>query len=109
MTPNADTGQRGPEVGVLGVDEVLARLLHERVVGYLEAVDRLAALEESRTTAFEARRLAAAWRAVLRLHDISARGGCPACGRGRRMCSVWRVACAYFVHRLPWERRRFRW
>lgn len=93
-------------MGVLGVDEVLARLLRERVVGYLDAVDRLAALEESRTTAFEARRLAAAWRALLALHDL--RGGCRACAKGRRMCSVWRVACGYFVHRLPWERRRFK-
>ena len=93
-------------MGVLGVDEVLARVLRERVVGYLEAVDRLAALEESRTTAFEARRLAAAWRALLGLHNLD--GDCRACGRGRRMCSVWRVACAYFVHRLPWERRRFK-
>jgi hypothetical protein len=89
---------------VLGVDEVLARLLRERVVGYLDAVDRLAALEESRTTAFEARRLAAAWRALLALHDPSA--GC--CAKKGRMCSIWRVACGYFVHRLPWERRRFR-
>jgi hypothetical protein len=91
---------------VLGVDEVLARLLHERVVGYLEAVDRLAARGEARTCGHETRRLVAAWRALLRIHETTARGGCIACGRARRgrMCAVWRVACAYFVHRLPWER-----
>jgi hypothetical protein len=94
-------------VGVLGVDEDLARLLHDRVVGYLDAVDRLAALEEQRPTAHEARRVVAAWRALLRIHDPSGRGGCKACSRKgrRRMCPVWRVACAYFVHRFPWERR----
>lgn len=96
----------GPELGVLGVDEVLARLLQERVVGYLDAVERLAAMDGSRQTAYEARRLVAAWRALLRVHEPTARGGCKACTRARRrMCPVWRVACAYFVHRLPWEPR----
>lgn len=105
--PQHEAG-RGPGTGGgWGVDEVLAGLLHERVVGYLDAVERLAVLEGTRQSAYEARRLVASWRALLRAHEPTARGGCAACGRTRRgrMCPVWRVACAYFVHRLPWEPR----
>lgn len=69
-----------------GVDHVLARLLQERVFGYLEAVEGP-----------ESRQLVAAWRALLGVHEPAESGACRECGRRRaRMCSVWRVACAYF-------------
>ncbi|ANZ37687.1 hypothetical protein BBK82_18130 [Lentzea guizhouensis] len=43
--------------------------------------------------------LVEAWRALLELHETTASGACRACGPRwrRRMCSVWRVAVAYFV------------
>lgn len=86
------------------MDEVLARLLDERVQGYLDAVDRLAARDGVRQVGVEARRLAAAWRALLRVHERTGTGRCRRCAERGRMCAVWRVACAYFVHRLPWDR-----
>jgi len=73
------------------VYHVLAQLLHERVFV------RLAQLERDATP--EAVRLIAAWRTLLGLHETTESGACRACGpRWRRhMCSVWRVAVAYFV------------
>ena len=85
------------------MDEVLFRILAERVGGYLDAVDRLATTQ-TREVATELRRMAAAWRAVLRPHLPSGRHGrCAACARHRRtaMCAVWRVASAYFARRMP--------
>lgn len=83
------------------VDEMLFGTLLEYVNGYLDAVERLI-VADIRT---EARRLAAAWRALLQLHRPVGRGGCTGCGRPRvgrtTSCAVWRVANAYFVHRLP--------
>jgi hypothetical protein len=74
------------------VDEMLYRVFAESVGRYLDGVERLA------EPASEARRLAAAWRALLALHVPRGRR-CAACARGRAMCSVWRVASAYFVRR----------
>lgn len=84
------------------MDEVLARLLDERVEGYLDAVDRLGA--RGGALGLEARRLAAAWRALLRVHRRTPAGRCRRCAERGRMCAVWRVACAYFVHRHPLDR-----
>jgi hypothetical protein len=74
--------------GALDMDHVLAQLLHERVFAILNQ------LESPETT-----RLVAAWRTVLTLHEPTESGSCKACGpRWRRhMCSVWRVAAAYFI------------
>ncbi|MFI5606115.1 hypothetical protein [Amycolatopsis sp. NPDC051903] len=86
----------------------------------------------------EARRLAAAWRALLHQHSLGHDGRCQCCGRGRwvarspwdavaatgpgfgarvswlmrlgwwpvrrpqaGLCTVWQVAVAYFIRRLP--------
>ncbi|QFZ23390.1 hypothetical protein [Saccharothrix syringae] len=86
------------------MDEVPARLLDERVTGYLDAVDRLAAREGGRQVGVEARRLAAAWRALLGVHRRTGTGRCRRCAGRGRVCAVWRVACAHFVHRLPLDR-----
>jgi len=84
----------------------------------------------------EACRLAAAWRALLRQHELGADGQCVVCGGGRRwttrarragrvrsksfgdvvlgwlpvrrragFCTVWQVAVAYFIRRLPGEKK----
>lgn len=70
------------------MDHVLAQLLHERVFA------NLTQLESPATT-----RLIEAWRTVLTLHEPTESGACKACGpRWRKhMCSVWRVATAYFI------------
>ena len=70
------------------MDHGLANLLHERVFASLNQL-------ESPDTA----RLIAAWRALLTLHEPTESGACKACGpRWRKhMCSVWRVATAYFI------------
>lgn len=83
------------------MDEILFRVLSERVGGYLEAVDRLARGQPEEVAA-ELRRLASAWRALLRAHaPAGRRGRCAECGRRGRsgMCLAWRVATAYFVRR----------
>lgn len=91
------------------MDELLHRLLAEAVGRYLDAVDRLAAGQQA-VVGGELRRLTAAWRSVLGLHrPAGARTRCAGCGRvhlpapGRRgsMCTVWRVASAYFVRADP--------
>ena len=87
------------------MDEMLYRVFAETVGRYLDGVDRLVAESPARPLADEARRLAAAWRVLLELHRPSGRR-CAGCGRGPSMCSVWRVANAYFVRRLPGEVRR---
>lgn len=70
------------------MDHVLATLLHERVFASLKQL-------ESPNTAS----LTAAWRTLLTLHEPTDTGACKACGpRWRKhMCSVWRVATAYFA------------
>ena len=72
------------------MDHVLANALHERVFAILNQ------LESPETI-----RLTAAWRTLLALHEQTESGSCKACGpRWRKhMCSVWRVATAYFVRR----------
>ena len=74
------------------MDEMLFRVLAEGVSRYLEAVER--------ASGTEIRRMAAAWRALLRLH-IPAGGRCRGC-RPRRgaMCGVWRVAAGFFLQRF---------
>ena len=91
------------------MDERLFRILAESVARYLEAVERLADPESGRQRplAAEARRLVAAWRALLELHD-QADGRCGGGCARRRMCSVWRVAGAYFAGRPVSSRRRAR-
>jgi hypothetical protein len=82
------------------VDEILFQVLAENVGHYLDAVDRLAKAQAP-LAGNELRRLAAAWRALLHLHKPSdlRRRPCTACA-DRTMCTVWRVAGAYFVRRL---------
>ncbi|MGH3762923.1 hypothetical protein [Actinophytocola sp.] len=84
------------------MDELLYRIFAENVGRYLDGVDRLVANASARPVATEARRLVAAWRAILELHGPAGRR-CAGCARRRSMCSVWRVANAYFVRRLPGE------
>jgi len=87
--------------GVLDVDEVLFGVLAENIGKHLDGVDR-------RVHSEDVRRLVAAWRALLDIHRPAGhRGRCQGCAQpGRRMsvrrggeamCSVWRVANAFFV------------
>jgi hypothetical protein len=78
------------------VDEQLYRVFAENVGRYLDGVERLVCGQPALVD--EARRLVAAWRALLDLHEAAGRR-CTACARRRSMCSVWRVANAYFVRR----------
>ena len=88
------------------MDELLHRALAERIGAYLDTVDRLV-VEHPYSATFETRRLIAAWRALLRQHHpAGSKGRCAGCGRphGMRrhrgaMCTVWRVAVAYFIRR----------
>jgi hypothetical protein len=77
------------------VDEVLFGVLAENVGRYLDGVDRRAGQSE------ELRLLVAAWRALLDLHRPTGRrgrcGGCAQARRGTAMCTVWRVANAFFI------------
>ena len=128
------------------MDAVLFHLLAEGVQKYLRGVLGSTASDRgpgpsgasgipSRAGA-EACRLAAAWRALLRQHELGADGRCVTCGRGRRwttrraarvrsaggaggavpwgwlpvrrsaeLCTVWQVAVAYFIRRLPGGQR----
>lgn len=76
------------------MDHVLAQLLHERVFATLSILET-----ENRAEPPATARLTAAWRTLLNLHAPTDTGACKACGpRWRRhMCSVWRVAAAYFM------------
>jgi hypothetical protein len=48
----------------------------------------------------DAQRLAAAWRALLRMHEAGTEGDCARCKRGHAgNCTVWQVAVGYFVRR----------
>lgn len=93
------------------MDEMLFRVFAEAVGRYLDAVDRLAATQHAAQTGPELRRMAAAWRALLHAHQPTGpRARCGGCGyrhfgragpRRGAMCSVWRVATAYFTRRTP--------
>ncbi len=85
------------------MDEMLYRIFAESVGRYLDGVERLGADSAGRPLADEVRRLVAAWRALLELHGQQAGRRCAGCAQRRSMCSVWRVAHAYFVRRLPGE------
>ncbi len=76
------------------MDHVLAQVLHERVFGNLARLEAGASGNPERVVM-----LINAWRTLLELHETTESGACRACGPRwrRRMCSVWRVAVAYFV------------
>jgi hypothetical protein len=82
------------------VDEILFQVFAENIGRYLDAVDRLGAAQTT-AAGTELRRLAAAWRALLGLHEpAGTRRRCGGCAHTKGMCTVWRVAGAYFVRRL---------
>jgi hypothetical protein len=82
------------------VDEILFQVFAEGVGRYLDAVDRLAAAQPASARA-ELRRLAAAWRELLGEHrPEGGRRRCTGCARRAAMCSVWRVAAAYFIRKV---------
>lgn len=50
----------------------------------------------------DTQKLAAAWRALLRMHEAGTHGDCSRCTRGHAgNCTVWQVAVGYFVRRPP--------
>jgi hypothetical protein len=82
------------------VDEILFQVFAEGVGRYLDAVDRLAATQPS-TARSELRRLSAAWRELLGEHrPEGTRRRCAGCVRRETMCTVWRVAAAYFIRKV---------
>jgi hypothetical protein len=81
------------------VDEILFQVLAEGVGRYLDSVERLAGAQ-STAAGTELRRLAAAWRALLGMHEPAGHRRCGGCRARTGMCGVWRVAGAYFVRRL---------
>jgi hypothetical protein len=82
------------------VDEVLFNVLAEGVGQYLDKVDRMATAAPG-TAGTELRRLSAAWRALLGLHrPVGVRHRCSGCDSRATICTVWRVASAYFLRRL---------
>jgi hypothetical protein len=86
--------------GFVGVDEVLFQVLAESVGRYLDAVDRLAGAQGT-AARVELRRMSAAWRSLLGMHrPAGTRHRCTGCADRTGMCSVWRVASAYFVRKL---------
>lgn len=100
------------------MDEMLFRVFAENAGRYLDAVDKLAdrftttpaSRQAGAVLSDELRRLVAAWRALLDLHRPEGpRARCAGCTarlsalrRRPAMCSVWKVANAYFV-RAPGE------
>lgn len=78
------------------MDEILFQVLAEGVGRYLDAVERLAGAQPA-VAGKEMRRLVAAWRALLGMHEPAGRRRCRGCRRRDDMCAVWRVASAYFV------------
>ena len=81
------------------MDEVLFGVLAESVGRYLDAVERLAAGQPVAARS-ELCRLSAAWRAVLGMHRPAGARRCTGCARRAGLCSVWRVAGAYFLRRI---------
>lgn len=78
------------------MDEVLFTVIAENVGRYLDRADRLAGRQE------ELRRVVAAWRALLELHrPTGRRSRCSGCAKSRSMCTVWRVANAFFIRAEP--------
>jgi hypothetical protein len=75
------------------VDEVLFGVLAENISRYLDRVDRNAVQPT------DMRRMVAAWRALLDLHQPAGRRGrCAGCAQHRgSMCNVWQVANAFFI------------
>ena len=96
------------------MDPVLFGLLAGGVHDYLRGVLGKPSEPAGAQAREDACRLAAAWRALLRQHELGGDGCCAVCGGGRRwarrsrregLCSVWQVAVAYFIRRRPDERR----
>jgi len=95
-TPRGATRVPAERQGVLDVDEVLFGVLAENINSYLDKVIRAAPHSE------DLRRVVAAWRALLDLHHPGGRRGrCTGCTesthRKNTMCTVWRVANAFFI------------
>ncbi len=87
------------------MEEWWFRFVGSGVLRRLEDIAGKAAGERG-PLAEEAALLVAAWRALLRMHEQAPGGRCALCRRARSpgaVCSVWQVAIAYFVRRLPGE------
>lgn len=86
--------------GETGVDDWFG-LFANSVWRYLDGIGARASADGSPSGA-ELRKLAGAWRALLRLHGTDPDGSCLACRRAHAgVCSVWQVAIGYFVRRPP--------
>ena len=82
------------------MDEVLFQVLAESVGRYFDAVERLAGAQPVAARS-ELHRMSAAWRSLLGMHrPAGARHRCAGCEQRAGMCTVWRVASAYFVRRI---------
>jgi hypothetical protein len=95
-SPRRDHTGPAERQGVLDVDEVLFGVLAENITKHLDRVDRDTTYSE------DLRRVVAAWRALLDLHHPEGRRGrCAGCvestNRRGTMCTVWRVANAFFI------------
>jgi hypothetical protein len=103
--------------GDAGVDEVLFRLLADGVLEYLRGSTKRGAgtgrpAADRGPRPADVTRLVGAWVALLRMHELDESGRCTLCSRARRrllrgrlgssqLCSVWQVAVAYFLRRIP--------
>lgn len=82
--------------GGTGVDDWFG-LFAASVWRYLDGIGSRAVSERAPAGA-DLRKLAGAWRTLLRLHERGPDGSCRACGPNRSgMCTVWDVAIGYFV------------
>lgn len=112
------------------MDGVLFGVLAAGVQEYLRGVGKGAEPDRGPEPP-EVHRLVAAWRALLRMHELGGDGKCVRCGHARRwlvgprpagcgsssrrflaewlpirrrpaeFCTVWQVAVGYFIRRLP--------
>jgi len=105
-----------PEEGA-GVDEILFRVLADGVLEYLRGSTRRGAgtgppAADRGSRPADVARLVGAWVALLRMHELDESGRCALCSRARggllrrrlessQLCSVWQVAVAYFLRRMP--------
>ncbi|WP_125728372.1 hypothetical protein [Kibdelosporangium aridum] len=82
------------------MDDILFRALADRVGRYLDGVDRLSSAQPWEVGR-ELRRLSGAWRSLLGQHAPTGRKrrcvGCQSPRGSPAMCSVWRVACGWFL------------
>jgi hypothetical protein len=113
----SNRGSSGETEEGAGVDEVLFRVLADGVLEYLRGSTRrgagtgLPAADRGPRPA-DVTRLVGAWVALLRMHELDENGRCALCSRARggllrrrlessQLCSVWQVAVAYFLRRMP--------